>query len=533
MAGILATTVVVGSERFPAVTFVRRLDLGGVTFGVLTSADLAFASLLGVEQVSATAVGAGLEQVVIRSVVPLAERANQFFRLAATLPVVPMETIVASSPVGVMSRGMDRGLSGLAVPLISADHFVGVVAANTATSLAFSAADGSVGSLLAATGKYYVEVVTGPLAGERFDVDTAATIASNDATLTVTLGPGSLSTLPVLTTDALAGARCVLRSHLTLSRLQQMLTPGLVGRNNAALADGVDVLENGRFERYFLRPDGVTWSKAGSTEDFRDKVLPPDNSFMVESKYASQAWRHAGSVRTNPFRMNLVRGLQSFASGFPQDLSPVEIGALVNPAAPAATRWTGNNVFGLADQIHVFIGDPRPWEFFYLRGDGSTWRPLHRHDRRGPLSDSRCDEPGAHPPPQARRGVPHSGAVCARRAWKERIRNRYGAVSLDSREQCASFAAWREWRIGNGHPQPIAFDLYTVPEGFAGHLVGILMKDGGHRQRCSLENVGPGAGDDGIGTPRFSRPPTADWDHRRIAVVAPLPARTCNCSTWA
>ena len=123
-------------------------------------------------------------------------------------------------------------------------------------------------------------------------------------------------------------------------------------------------------------PDGVTWSKAGSTEDFRDKVLPPDNSFTVESKYASQAWRHAGSVRTNPFRMNLVRGLQSFASGFPQDLSPVEIGALVNPAAPAATRWTGNNVFGLADQIHVLIGDPRPWEFFYLRGDGSTWRPL-------------------------------------------------------------------------------------------------------------------------------------------------------------
>ena len=76
VAGILATTVVVGSERFPAVTFVRRLDLGGVTFGVLTSADLAFASLLGVEQVSATAVGAGLEQVVIRSVVPLAERAE-------------------------------------------------------------------------------------------------------------------------------------------------------------------------------------------------------------------------------------------------------------------------------------------------------------------------------------------------------------------------------------------------------------------------------------------------------------------------
>ena len=129
-------------------------------------------------------------------------------------------------------------------------------------------------------------------------------------------------------------------------------------------------------ERYFLRADGVTWSKAGSTEDFRDKVLPPDSSFMVESKYAAQAWRHAGSVRTNAFRKNLVRGLQSFASGFPQDLSPVQIGAVVNPGAPAATRWTGNNVFAFADQIQVLLGEPRPFEIFYLRGNGSTWRPL-------------------------------------------------------------------------------------------------------------------------------------------------------------
>src|SRR5687767_12893685 len=71
-------------------------------------------------------------------------------------------------------------------------------------------------------------------------------------------------------------------------------------------------------------------------------------------------------------------------------------------------------------------------------------------------------------------------------------------VSLDSREQYASFAAWREWRIGNRHLHPIAFDLYSVPEGFARHLVGVLMNDGGHRQHCSLENVGTRAGDDGI-----------------------------------
>jgi hypothetical protein len=155
-----------------------------------------------------------------------------------------------------------------------------------------------------------------------------------------------------------------------------MLTPGLVGRDHPLLADGVDVLENGRAERYYLRADGVTWSKAGSADDFRNKVLPPDGSVLVESKYAATALRHAGSVRTNPFRKNLVRGLQSFASGFPQDLSPAQIGAAVDPGAPAATRWTGHNLFALADQIHVLLGETQPWQFYYLRGNGTTWRPL-------------------------------------------------------------------------------------------------------------------------------------------------------------
>ncbi len=293
-----------------------------------------------------------------------------------TPPILQAQTTVTSSPVGVTSRRVERGLSGLAVPLIVEDLFVGVVASNTATALAFPVSDGSLGPLLAGGGKYYVEVATGSLAGERFDVDTDATIAANDSTLILTLGAGSVSTLRALTTSILAGARCILRSHVTLARLQQMLTPGLVGRDNIFLADAVEVLENGRAERYFLRADRVTWRKAGSAEDFRDKVLPPDGSFVLESKYAAQVWRHAGNVRTNAFRKNLVRGVQSFASGFPQDLSPIQIGAFVDPAAPQGTRWTGNNVFAFADQIQVLLGAPRPFELFYLRGNGSTWRTL-------------------------------------------------------------------------------------------------------------------------------------------------------------
>lgn len=201
----------------------------------------------------------------------------------------------------------------------------------------------------AAGGRYYLEVVTGPLEGERFDIDTDATIGSGDSNATLALGPDSFSTQPSLAADSLAGARLILRRHVTLARLQQLLSPGLTGHNNALLADAVQTLEGGEFARYFLRADGVTWSRPGSQQDFRHTVLPPDASFLVESKRAAQVFRHAGTVRANAFRKNLVCGFQSFASGFPQDLSPVQIGAFVDLAAPSATRWTGNNLFLLAD----------------------------------------------------------------------------------------------------------------------------------------------------------------------------------------
>jgi hypothetical protein len=86
VSGIVPSTVVAGGESYPAVTFVRRVDLGGVTTEVLASSGLTFSSPLAVEQVSATPLGDGTEEVVVRSAVPLSQTPNQFFRLAATLP---------------------------------------------------------------------------------------------------------------------------------------------------------------------------------------------------------------------------------------------------------------------------------------------------------------------------------------------------------------------------------------------------------------------------------------------------------------
>jgi len=153
-----------------------------------------------------------------------------------------------------------------------------------------------------------------------------------------------------------------------------MLTPGLFGHDQFALADAVQVLEGGQFQRYYLRADGETWSRLGTAEDFRSRVLPPDASFLVESKRREQVFLQAGNVRTSAFRKNLVQGVQAFASGFPMDLSPVQARAFVDPAVPAGRRWTGSNVIAFADQIEVILGEPHPLEIYYLRGDGSSWR---------------------------------------------------------------------------------------------------------------------------------------------------------------
>jgi hypothetical protein len=369
---IAATTVAIDGQTYPAISFPRRRDLVGVGASVQASSDVAGHALLDTDVVSQVAQGDGTDLVVIRSLVPLSEQPRQFFRLVATYPAP--EITLHSRPLAVMTQTVQRGVAGLALPLLAPDLMVSVVSANTASTLTVADSVGNVGASLTSGVSYYVEVTNGPLEGERFDVDTDATIATAGQRVVLSLGPDSLSTRSILADESLVGARCVLRPHLTLQSLQAMLTPGLVGNDLFLLADAVQVFENGRVQRYYLRADGVTWSLPGSDQDFRAKVLPPDESFFVESHARPQAWLQAGGVRTNAFRKNLVAGFQPFASGFPVDLSPAQIGGFVDQNAPAASRWTGNNVVVLADQVEILLGDPNLFQLYYLRGDGTSWR---------------------------------------------------------------------------------------------------------------------------------------------------------------
>jgi len=310
------------------------------------------------------------------------------------------QTTVLSTPVGVVTETIARGASGLAFPLIGSDLFVGVVAAHDGGSLGFAPDSGDIGSRLAVDGRYYVEVVTGPLEGERLDLDTAATIAAAGPSLVVDLGADTFSTLGSLPPDALTGARCVIRPHMTLAQLPAMFTPALSGeRRHRHASDSVSLLGSRGFETYILGEDGSWYSederhggewgrkhrawcarkKHGTPPtDYRDMVIPPDVCVVVSVNGRGRVWTHEGLVRTSAFRKNLERGVQAFASGFPVDLAPTQIGAYVDPSVPAGNRWVGSNLFPFADQIEVLFSGRKPLDLYFLRGDGRTWQALTR-----------------------------------------------------------------------------------------------------------------------------------------------------------
>jgi autotransporter-associated beta strand protein len=81
-----ATTVVADGEAYPALAYVRRQERGGAVLSVRVSPDLAFSSALEQVEVSVEPRGDGLEDVLVRSTVPLSQQPRQFFRLEATLP---------------------------------------------------------------------------------------------------------------------------------------------------------------------------------------------------------------------------------------------------------------------------------------------------------------------------------------------------------------------------------------------------------------------------------------------------------------
>ena len=194
--------------------------------------------------------------------------------LVAVGPAAFAQVSASTSPYGVMSVALPKSAFGIAAPLPAQNLFVGVVASNTPNSISLTTNSGDPRTALADAGACYVEVLSGDFAGERFDVDLAAT-ATGDGVVVIVTGAGTHSTLAALTAGAVADAAFAVRPHLTLARLQAERREVIVEQEPlAARGDELAELvaaERGRIAELESVMPGLEAGESAETEAARNR----------------------------------------------------------------------------------------------------------------------------------------------------------------------------------------------------------------------------------------------------------------------
>ena len=276
-----------------------------------------------------------------------------------------------TDPVGYQTISVPVGLSTAGFPLLNPD--VLKVATTTLTGAALAlGGQTNVGALLSSVEPYYIEVYSGALKGDRFDVDVAATIAAANGN--VVLNSGSLNNTFLFSSvgTSLDGATVALRKHVTIEQVQGMASSALVGNNTAGSADQIQFYDNATagYAAYFLRADLITWRKVGTTATANKTPIPSGVGVFISKKTGVATLTAVGNVRLNDFSVPYKTGLQLAAPGVPIDVTPASQGGTV------ANGWTGNNTAGSADQIQVYNPAISGYDSYFLRADGTTWRKI-------------------------------------------------------------------------------------------------------------------------------------------------------------
>jgi len=276
-----------------------------------------------------------------------------------------------SDTVGYQTISVPVGLSTAAFPLLNADIVKTSASSLTGNALSLSG-ETNVGSKLSSGEPYYIEVYSGALKGDRFDVNTAATITAANGTVVLdsasannTFSFGSIAA-------QLDGANVALRKHITIEQIQSMASASLVGSNSASSADQIQLYDgaSSAYASYFLRGDGITWRKVGTTTTANKTPVPPGTGVFIAKKTGTVNLVSTGSVRNNDFSLPYQTGLQLLAPGFPIDISASSLGAT------ASNGWTGSNSSSSADQIQVYNSGASAYDAYFLRGDGTSWRKV-------------------------------------------------------------------------------------------------------------------------------------------------------------
>lgn len=237
-------------------------------------------------------------------------------------------------------------------PYLKDKLFCGAVDDVSGNSLDVTASAGgqSIAAQFIASRKYFIEVYSGDHAGQRFEIDEAAS-----TTTAIALEPTSdLNTLPSIPAS-LAGDKVVIREHWTLNGL---FSPAQFGStNNASTADRL-LFYNRNTTTYdiywlFANAGSPKWVLLGDATlaDQGGHIMEPCEGWFTHPKGSPQEVVWHGMVRANPFACPLRQGPNFIGDGWPMDQTPAMRGMTT------AAGFIGTRDPATADQILFWKGD--------------------------------------------------------------------------------------------------------------------------------------------------------------------------------
>jgi YVTN family beta-propeller protein len=251
----------------------------------------------------------------------------------------------ASAPVGWQQTLLHPGTQSFGLNFTQAALFTGPISSATATSVTLSEQAALVAAMNPAQ-QYYLEIISGPQAGHRLDLETITGTACS----LLADSPGT--TLPVSAMAGLAGATVSLRPHCTLGTV---FDPAhFQGSTIPTNADQVLFYTSSGYSTYWLYALGTTrfWVMSGATlASMNDTIIQPGTGLMLLLASTTPApLLTTGTVRTTRFARPLQTGYNLIANPWPIDASPSQAG-LNSPACVATTS------FATADQLQLWKGD--------------------------------------------------------------------------------------------------------------------------------------------------------------------------------
>lgn len=260
------------------------------------------------------------------------------------------EAVTHTQAVGWTHRSITTGHQTLSAPFLKPAVYSGRVqpgADDSSLTLA-SLGSSSIHAVIDPSRAYFLEIASGPAAGHRFDIDTAATQGSRLA-LDLTSNTTTRASLP----SGLENARVHIRPHWTLDDLLPASHfTAATAQDAADRALFFDRASNQFHSRWLQTGTPPSWTAdPGSNAPAH---LAPGKALLLHRRGSPISLTLSGLVRDHDFRVNLAPGTQLISSGYPHPQSPLSLHLGTQSGLTAGTTATAS------DRLRTWIGDAQP-----------------------------------------------------------------------------------------------------------------------------------------------------------------------------